>query len=438
MNAFQHSSTPHHPGQRFGNYRLIKPLGRGGFADVSLGKHVFLGTLAAVKTLHSELTTDDVQQFLAEARTAARLRHAHIVRVLDFGMEDDVPFLIMEYAPGGTLRKQYPHGTKLAFNDILTYVRQLARAVQYIHKNNLIHRDIKPENMLLGSNGELLLSDFGISIAPGTSEQIPVGTVAYMAPEQIEGVPCLASDQYSLAVVVYEWLTGTKPFQGTMGQIVQQHLYIAPPPLRVYAPDVPLAVEDVVLCALAKDPRQRFKSVQVFTVALQDAFEARPVALQEDGHRWSPTQPTRPFPPASRQEQVRIQGQKDMSQRSINKVGRESTRSRKRKGRDICKEIAVFYASDLLAVAIVGAVTAGLGAAPWLLQLLLALSMVSLPLTGAIVRKNVPLFFLTLSITGVAAVAGLLTHQLVVFDVSYLGLLILSLLIAVAISLSEG
>src|SRR5690349_23837442 len=148
-------------GQLLGNYRLVQLLGKGGFAEVFLGEHVHLGTQAAVKVLHAQLTGGDVEGFRQEARMIARLVHPHIVRVLDFGVDHDLPFLVMDYAPSGTLRQRYPRGTRLPLIEVVNYTGQVTEALQYAHDQRLIHRDIKPENMLLGRNGEVLLSDFG-------------------------------------------------------------------------------------------------------------------------------------------------------------------------------------------------------------------------------------------------------------------------------------
>ena len=130
-------------GQQLGNYRLLRLLGRGGFADVYLGEHVHLNTLAAIKVLDTHLSSEGRDQFLNEARTIARLEHPNIVRVLDFGVVDAVPFLVMSYAPNGSLRQQHPSGTRLPPATIIAYVKQVASALDYAHEQKVMHRDVK-------------------------------------------------------------------------------------------------------------------------------------------------------------------------------------------------------------------------------------------------------------------------------------------------------
>jgi serine/threonine protein kinase len=262
-------------GQRLGNYVLVRLLGQGGFAEVYLGEHVHLKTLAAVKLLHTRLAQDDIEGFRREAQTIARLVHPHIVRVLDFGVEGHAPYLVMDYAPHGTLRTRHARGTRVALPDVAQYVRQVAEALDFAHAQRLIHRDIKPENMLVGRNGEILLSDFGIALASQSSSyqhtQDVAGTIAYMAPEQIQAHPRPASDQYALGIVIYEWLSGNRPFQGTYTEVAIKHTMAPPPPLRGQIPDLPPGVEEVVMRALQKDPRQRFEDVRSLAAALEQA-----------------------------------------------------------------------------------------------------------------------------------------------------------------------
>lgn len=415
MHTFSQSSSIWHPRQQCGNYQLLKLLGQGGFADVYLGEHIYLHTRAAIKIVRS-LDEFDVNTFFDEARLAARLRHAHIIRVLDFDLEDEIPFLVMDYATNGSVRRRHPAGSQLPATVILDYVEQVADALHYIHSRGLIHRDIKPENLLLDRNDQALLSDFGIAIAVQkaiASEQMPLGTVYYMAPEQIEGYCCLESDQYALGVVVYEWLSGVRPFQGSVGEIVQQHLSTRPPSMCELIPALPPTLEEVVFRALAKDPQDRFEDVRDFAVALRSAFEKKLFVVRGADFSGRSARHKKP------------------------ERGQEKTGDTDSRRRETWKEIAVYSFIDLLAGAALGCVLALLNVAPLLIEAILALFMILLPIAGAFARKNTPLFFLTCSLTVAAALAALLSRDLIVFNVVYTILLILSLLVAFAVSFSE-
>ncbi len=267
----------HRVGQQLGNYRLVRLLGSGGYAQVYLGQHVLLEMQAAVKILSAQLSDREVERFCTEVRTISRLAHPNIVRLLEFDVAEGVPFLVMEYATNGTLAQRYPLGTRLALTTIVPFIKQAAAALQYAHDEKLIHRDVKPENLLLGEHDRLLLSDFGIAIMAHSSRSLMtqevLGTVAYMAPEQLQGKPRPASDQYALGVIVYEWLSGDTPFHGSPLEVAAQHMLAAPPSLRERVPALPPAVEAVVLRALAKDPKARFANVQAFADALEHACQ---------------------------------------------------------------------------------------------------------------------------------------------------------------------
>lgn len=303
-------------GQHIGNYRFVRLIGHGGFADVYLGEHLYLKTPVAIKLLQAKLVHKNIRNdFLQEAQTIAHLLHPHIVRVMDFGVERKTPFLVMEYAPNGTLRQRHPTGAILPLVTLVPYVRQIADALQYAHDKGIIHRDVKPENMLVGRNNEILLSDFGVAItaqlshSPLASQEI-VGTIDYMAPEQIQGHAVPATDQYALGAVVYEWLSGTPPFSGDAGQrLTHTHQSVPPPSLREKVPTISPAVEQVVMRALAKNPEQRFPNVQTFAEALEEvaakeppqiAAPARSISIQLD-----PLVPTlKVSPPAWGQQQT--------------------------------------------------------------------------------------------------------------------------------------
>jgi non-specific serine/threonine protein kinase len=274
-------------GQQLGNYRLLHLLGRGGFADVYLGEHVYLKNYAALKILHTVLKGEESAGFLKEAQMLASLLHPHIVRVLDYAVEDGLPFLVMEYAPSGTLRSCHPKGTCLEYPTIVSYVEQVASALQYAHDRGIIHRDVKPENMLLNAQNELLLSDFGLaqllprafSESTQPMERPLAGTASYLAPEQLHGKANPASDQYALGVVVYEWFCGEPPFRGSFLELAAQHLSASPASLRTWIPNFSPAVEEVVFKALAKEPEQRFARIQDFATALTEAVRIISPAL---------------------------------------------------------------------------------------------------------------------------------------------------------------
>lgn len=264
-----------HIGEQYGKYRFIRLLGQGNFADVYLGEHLYLKTEAAVKVLRTQLSERDRTGFLNEAQTIARLVHPHIVRIFDFDVQEGTPFLIMDYAPNGTLRQRHADGQKLPLRTIVEYVRQIADALQYAHDQKLIHRDVKPENILLGRRNDLLLSDFGIVQVAQTATLASLhniaGTTAYMAPEQFQGRAGFASDQYAMAIMVYHWLSGKRPFSGTFSELASQHMFVSPPALSERDATIPPAVQEVVMTALAKEPKQRFGSVSAFARALEQA-----------------------------------------------------------------------------------------------------------------------------------------------------------------------
>jgi serine/threonine protein kinase len=264
-------------GQQFGNYRLIRLLGEGGFAKVYLGEHVHLDTQVAIKVLKARFIKHEENEFLQEARFIASLKHPSIVRVLDCGIERDEPFLIMSYASNGTLRQRYPKGIRIELKQVVSYVEQMAAALQHAHERKLIHRDVKPENMLLDSDDRVLLSDFGIALISSSSSsqstKAAAGTVSYMAPEQILGKPCPASDQYALGIVVYEWLCGKLPFHGSFAEVSAQHLYAPPPSFSEQGIQLVPGIEAVVMKALDKEPQHRYGSIQDFAAALEKCFQ---------------------------------------------------------------------------------------------------------------------------------------------------------------------
>jgi eukaryotic-like serine/threonine-protein kinase len=272
-----------HEGRRVGGYRLLSLLGRGGFGDVYLGEQVHDHSQVAVKILQTRLThSKDIKDFINEARMF-RLQHPHIIPLLDFGVDhDDIPFLVMAYAAHGNLRQRYERGIRLSPHLVAYYVSQIASALQYAHDRHVIHCDVKPENMLLSADDRMMLTDFGIASVVHSTQSFSNdkknvgGTVHYMAPEQLQGKPCPASDQYALGIVAYEWLCGQRPFDGNYLEISIQHITASPPSLCNQVPRLTPEIEAIILKALAKDPNQRFPTIQDFADALQHACQMLP------------------------------------------------------------------------------------------------------------------------------------------------------------------
>ncbi len=263
------------PGQCIGGCRIRRLLGRGLSSEVYLGEHPEISDSVAVKLLYAWTGEREVQRFLTQAAMLSKLDHPRIIHIYDFGLtDDDVPYLVVSYAPYGTLRQRYPRGSRLPLHEVVGYVIQAADALQYVHEHQLVHRDVKPQNMLLGTHGEIILNDFGTttvsySLIPNAVDF--EGTVLYAAPEQLEGRSLRGSDQYALAVMTHELLTGSWPFIGTFDEVARKHLFEQPPTVREKGLDIPVPVEEALQRALCKDPSGRFACIQDFADALQAA-----------------------------------------------------------------------------------------------------------------------------------------------------------------------
>ena len=271
-------------GTTIGKYTLIEQLGAGGMATVwrareSDGEH----RPVAVKVLPDHLATSDTlrQRFLGEAKMAARLRHAHILPVYDFGEDGGIPYIVMKLAEGGTLDNRI-HDELLPLPAVARVLSQVAAGLDYAHTQGVIHRDIKPKNILFDSRGTAYLADFGIARLHEGSEHISgagafVGTAPYASPEQCRGEELTPiSDIYSLGVVLYEMLTGVLPYQGpTPLAIMHKHISEpVPNPLKDRS-DLPLGITEVMRQALAKLPRARYRKAMDMSDALNEAL--RPV-----------------------------------------------------------------------------------------------------------------------------------------------------------------
>ncbi len=271
-------------GQRFGNYSLLRLLGRGSVSEVYLAEHIEQKAQAAVKILQMKLASGDQESFLAQTRLLGQFKHPHIVRIWEAGVQNKTPFLAMTYAPHGSLHTSHPPGTCLAQEQILSYVQQITAALQYLHDQQLTYRDLRPQNLLLLAPNNIILADFALSLISQTSRSLNMqemmGDVTYMAPEQLQGKPGPSSDQYALGIIVYEWLSGKAPFTGTFTEVASQHAFTPPAPLHATVPKIMPAVEEVVQIALSKDPQWRFASVRAFSHAFEQACQRNQPPLE--------------------------------------------------------------------------------------------------------------------------------------------------------------
>jgi serine/threonine protein kinase len=257
-----------------GGYRLLERLGGGAFADVYRGEPLDPNEPpAAIKVLRVRPENSDLVRFCQEATTIKKLKHENIVKIYHFGVENDIPYLAVEFAPHGTL--ELPKDTRLSPEKAAEYLDQIADALDYIHRQGLMHRDIKPANLLLGEkpNGEkvVLVSDFGLAQAiQNTSSQKTevAGTFAYAAPEQIAGKARKESDQYGVAAVLYQWLSGSFPFDNLLEKITPDS---RPKPLIGKIPGISQEMQDVLFKGLAREPKDRYPDVRTFAKAFKRA-----------------------------------------------------------------------------------------------------------------------------------------------------------------------
>jgi serine/threonine-protein kinase len=269
-------------------YRVIRPLGRGGFGQVLLAEHRDLRRQVALKLLDPAMLDDpaQIQRFVEEARITAALSHPHIVVILDHGAGDGAPWIAYEFLEGGSLRDRLGRGG-LNVRESLAVGIQSASALHQAHRQGILHRDVKPENLLLAQPGHWKVTDFGIAkwSRPGrvqTQSGLLIGTPLYLAPEQIQSLaPEPASDQYALGVVLYECLTGHPPFaQEEVGDLLRAHLQDTPSRPGAGRPDIPAALDEVVLRCLEKEPSRRFSTAAALEEALTECSALVPATTR--------------------------------------------------------------------------------------------------------------------------------------------------------------
>jgi serine/threonine protein kinase/Tol biopolymer transport system component len=289
-------------GQSLGRYHILEQLGEGGMATVYKAYDTRLERDVAVKVIRvdqfgSAVLERILKRFEREAKALARLTHPNIVHVNDFGDQDGIPYLVMDYLPGGTLKQQM--GKPMPWQDAVKLLLPVADALEYAHSQGIIHRDVKPSNILLTQHGQPMLTDFGIAkileiedTQTQTGTGMGVGTPEYMAPEQWIGQATLQSDIYSLGVIFYELVTGRKPFLAdTPAAILLKQLNDPLPRPGQYVYDLPENVENTLLKALTKKLEHRYQTMSEFAEALENLFAGQNLTSQPMGS--SATQKTR-------------------------------------------------------------------------------------------------------------------------------------------------
>jgi WD40 repeat protein/DNA-binding SARP family transcriptional activator/tRNA A-37 threonylcarbamoyl transferase component Bud32 len=293
-------------GRAVGNYLIVEHLGHGGMAHVYKAYHTRLARYVALKFIRPELLEPvALRAFEKEAKTLASLNHPNVIQVYDFGEIEDAtrqPYLVLEFVTGQSLADWLPKGEALPLEQVWPILQQVSAALDYAHAHGVIHRDIKPGNVMLTPDGHALLGDFGISklLRPGEDAAHTVattGTPAYMAPEQVDhslGTIGPAADVYALGVVAYEMLTGHRPFEAdnAITEMVRR-VQADPTPPRQHVAGLPIAVEQVLLKALARDPQARYAQAGAFAQALG---LAAPQALPESTEAWWPHLAGEPAP----------------------------------------------------------------------------------------------------------------------------------------------
>jgi len=277
-------------GHKLGQYQLHERIGSGGMGAVYRAMQTGLEREVAVKVLPPSLAMEPgyAARFTREAKTSAALEHPHIIPIYDYGTQDDISYIVMRLLTGGTLKDRLNaallNGEPLpSLETVITLLRQLADALDYAHSRGVIHRDIKPGNVMFDNRSDVFLVDFGIAkltqaTTQLTGDSMMMGTPAYMSPEQWMGQDLTpAADQYSLAVLVYNMLTGRGPFEApTPYAMMHQHIHEPVPPPQLLRADVPLTVNMVLERALAKEAGSRFPSIRDFATAFEDAARGVP------------------------------------------------------------------------------------------------------------------------------------------------------------------
>lgn len=251
-------------------YEIVKSIGEGGMANVYLADDKILDRKVAVKVLRGDLSSDDkfIRRFQREALSVSNLSHPNIVEVYDVGEEDGQYYIVMEYIEGKTLKQLLKKRESLTLSEVIDIMTQLTDGISHAHESYIIHRDIKPQNIMIEDDGRIKITDFGIAMALNatqlTQTNSVMGSVHYLPPEQASGKSAtIKSDIYSMGILMYELLTGTVPFRGDNAvEIALKHMKDKIPSIRKQDPSIPQSVENILLKATAKNPRNRYDSAK--------------------------------------------------------------------------------------------------------------------------------------------------------------------------------
>ena len=249
-------------------YEIIKTIGEGGMANVYLAKDTILDRDVAIKVLRGDLASDEkfVRRFQREALSASSLSHPNIVEIYDVGEDDGNYYIVMEYVPGKNLKQVLKKRGNLTVSEVIDIMLQITSAMGLAHDSLIIHRDLKPQNILMMDDGGVKITDFGIAMALNatqlTQTNSAMGSVHYFPPEQASGKgSTLKSDVYSLGIMMYELLTGYLPFRGDNAvEIALKHLKEPIPSIRSEFPNIPQSVENIIIKATAKNPKNRYNN----------------------------------------------------------------------------------------------------------------------------------------------------------------------------------
>ncbi len=273
-----------------GKYQIVKLIGSGGMGQVYLANHLVLANQVAIKVLNTNFVADDdeeaIERFKREARATASIDHPNAVKVFDFGVEENICYLVMEYLAGESLRKRLAKRKRLPFTELTVLVKQVCSVLEIMHRKGIVHRDLKPDNIFFHTQEDqeiVKVLDFGIAKISGstlnegrlTTTGALLGTPHYMSPEQCQGMRLDGrSDLYAFGIIVYELISGRLPFEAenTLSMLFK-HVRDTPKPLNELVPEIPMAIAEVVMKTLEKNPKDRFQTAKEFEQAFCQAVE---------------------------------------------------------------------------------------------------------------------------------------------------------------------